>query len=254
MRTNRATNKHVIGKFAESTSSSKRSPSAPASSRPPALPLFAEQEHPLKQRGQTPTIVATPDESDPEPLALMQERERARLAEKMFKHTEQEAEQLIMAMSEKHRLEKQETEQRAYKTLEEHGAWTAAQIAESENRARLQEQEAAETVARTEREADEKCRGLRHRAEDIVRDLQGRMAAMETQAQTVGGLEQTEYQAELRKLKEEERNEQAQAEELVSQGNNLQKGVCPRTRGFGQTARNPTNGRKRVNATATRKT
>ena len=229
MRTNRATSKHVIGKFAESTSSSKRSPSAPASSRPPALPLFAEQEHPLKQRGQTPTIVATPDESETEPLALVQERERARLAEKMLKHTEQEAEQLIMAISEKHRLEKQETEQRAYKTLEEHGAWTAAQIAESEHRARLQEQEAAEKVARTEREADEKCRGLRHRAEDIVRDLQGRMVAMEATAQTTGEKEQTEFKAELRKLKEEERNEEAQAEKLASRSEALKGEILPGT-------------------------
>ena len=47
-------------------------------------------------------------------------------------------------------------------------------------------------------------------------------SAMEIQAKTVGGLEQTEFQAELRKLKEEERNEQAQAEEFVSQGNRLQ--------------------------------
>ena len=76
-------------------------------------------------------------------------------------------------VSEKHRLEKRETEQRAYKTLEEHGAWTSAQVAASEDKARHQEQEAAEKIARTEREADERCRSLRHQAEDIVRDLQG---------------------------------------------------------------------------------
>ena len=46
---------------------------------------------------------------------------------------------------------------------------------------------------------------------------------MEAQAKTVGSQEQTEYQAEIRKLKEEEQSEQAQAEELVSQGNNLQR-------------------------------
>ena len=54
----------------------------------------------------------------------------------MLKHTEEEAERLLLMVSEKHRLEKQETEQKAYKTLEEHGAWASAQMAASEERAR----------------------------------------------------------------------------------------------------------------------
>ena len=70
---------------------------------------------------------STPDDSEVENLALLKEREKARLAEKMLRHTE-EAERLLLMVSEKHRLDKPETEQRAYKTLEEHGAWASTQI------------------------------------------------------------------------------------------------------------------------------
>ena len=44
---------------------------------------------------------------------------------------------------------------------------------------------------------------------------------MEIKAQTLGGKEQTDHQAELRKLKEEERNEEAQAEKLASRSEAL---------------------------------
>ena len=90
----------------------------------------------------------------------------------MLKQTEQEAERILLMVNQEHRRDKQETEQRAYQTLEEHGAWTSSQVAASEQRAREQEQEAAERIRRTEREADDRCRNLRHHAEDIVRDLQ----------------------------------------------------------------------------------
>ena len=80
---------------------------------------------------------------------------------------------------------------------------------------------------------------------------------MEIQARTVGGLEQTECQAELRKLKEEERNEQAQAEELVSQGNRLQKEYTRERENLVrqlETRLTAERERERVNATATRQT
>ena len=159
---------------------------------------------------------SAPDDSESDTLALLKEREKTRLAEKMLRHTEEEAARLLLMVSEKHRLDKQETEQRAYKTLEEHGAWTSAQMAASEEKARNQEKEAAAKIQRTEREAEEKCRNLRHHAEDIVRDLQSRMIAMEATALSVGEKEQTGIKAELRKLKEEERSEEAQAQALVS--------------------------------------
>ena len=44
---------------------------------------------------------------------------------------------------------------------------------------------------------------------------------MEARAQTIRDKEHTEFQAGLRKLKEEERNEEAQAEALVSKGEYL---------------------------------
>ena len=50
---------------------------------------------------------------------------------------------------------------------------------------------------------------------------------MEAKAQTIGDKEQTEFQAELRKLKEEERNEEAQAEKLVSRSEALKGGILP---------------------------
>ena len=125
----------------------------------------------------------------------------------MLKQTEQEAERILLMVNEQHRREKQETEQRAYKTLEEHGAWTSSQVAASEKRAREQEQEAAERIGRTEREADEKCRVMRNQAEDIVRDLQHRMRAMDTSVQTAGEVEKAELLSDLQGLKLEERSE-----------------------------------------------
>ena len=44
---------------------------------------------------------------------------------------------------------------------------------------------------------------------------------MEAQAQSVGEEEQSDFKAELRKLKEEERSEEAQAQALVSRSENL---------------------------------
>ena len=93
------------------------------------------------------------------------------MAQNMLKQTEQEAERILLMVNQEHRLEKQATEQRAYQALEEHGAWTSKQVAASEQKAREQEQEAADRIGRTEREADEKCRVMRNQAEDIVRDL-----------------------------------------------------------------------------------
>ncbi len=104
----------------------------------------------------------------------------------MLKQTEQEAERILLMVNQEHRRDKQETEQRAYNTLEEHGAWTSKQVAASEQKAREQEQEAADKIGRTEREADEKCRILRNQAEDIVRDLRNRMETMESTVQSAG--------------------------------------------------------------------
>ena len=160
-----------------------RSPSAPANLRPPALPLFERQEP--SQNSRDPRSSTTPDDSESDNLAVLREREKTRLAEKMLRHTEEEAERLLLMVNQEHRREKQETEQRAFRTLEELGAWTSSQVAASEERARNQEREAAETIGRTERDADDKCRRLRHQAEDIVRDLRHRMNTMETTAQSV---------------------------------------------------------------------
>ena len=94
------------------------------------------------------------DESDYQypTLDVIREREKARLAQNMLKQTEQEAERILLMVNQEHRLEKQATEQRAYQALEEHGAWTSKQVAASEQKAREQEQEAADRIGRTERE------------------------------------------------------------------------------------------------------
>ena len=133
----------------------------------------------------------------------------------MLIQTEQEAERILLMVNEQHRRDKQETEQRAYETLEEHGAWTSSQVAASEKRAREQEQEAAERIGRTEREADEKCRVMRNHAEDIIRDLRHRMNTMEATAQSAGEKERIELMSELQGLKLEERSEETQAQTLV---------------------------------------
>ena len=44
---------------------------------------------------------------------------------------------------------------------------------------------------------------------------------MEAQAQSVGEKEQSDFKAELRKLKDEERSEEAQAQALVSRSEHL---------------------------------
>ena len=96
------------------------------------------------------------------------------------------------------------------------------QVAASEQRAREQEQEAAERISRAEREADERCRTLRNHAEDIVRDLQARMKAMEATALSAGEQEKIELKSELQGLKLEERSEETQAQALVSKSELLQ--------------------------------
>jgi len=140
----------------------------------------------------------------------------------MLKQTEQEAERILLMVNQEHRRDKQETEQRAYRTLEEHGAWTSTQVAASEQRAREQEQEAAERISRTEREADERCRTLRNHAEDVVRDLRARMQAMEVTELAAGEKEKVELMSELQGLKLEERSEETQAQALVSRSKLLQ--------------------------------
>ena len=221
-RTNRVV-KPPISKFAESNTS-KRTPSTSTNSRPPTLPSYGRQEHSRSPRG--PRSSVSPDRADDsdesQNLDLLREREKARLAQNMLKQTEQEAERILLMVTQEHRRDKQETEQRAYQTLEEHGAWTSKQVAASEQRAREQEQEAAERISRTEREADERCRKLRHHAEDIVRDLQNRMKAMEVTVQSVGEKEKIELMSELQGLKHEERSEETQAQVLVSKSELLQ--------------------------------
>ena len=93
-RTSRAA-KTVIGKFAERQPT--RSPSAPASLRPPVLPFFERQEPSNSSHGRQ-TTNDTPVDSDND--AVLKEREKTRLAEQMLRHTEEEAERLILMVSE----------------------------------------------------------------------------------------------------------------------------------------------------------
>ena len=95
MRTGRVA-KPVIGKFVERQT--LRSPSAPASLRPPVLPFFERQEPSSSSHGRHMTN-ETPVDSEND-MVVQKEREKTRLAEHMLRHTEEEAERLILAVSE----------------------------------------------------------------------------------------------------------------------------------------------------------